>query len=112
MLMTTRAPEKFRQFPVNFALTIALAAGALEALLLARLLARLLAARPDNPAIQLLYRLTEPLVAPLAALNYDQPPFGAAFEFATLVMAILVPAAAYMAWVLLRSATQPGRSPS
>ncbi|HMQ33428.1 MAG TPA: YggT family protein [Chloroflexaceae bacterium] len=77
------------------------AAGALEALLLARLLARLLAARPDNPAFALLYAITGPLVAPLRALDYDQPPFGAALEFSTLIMAICVPLLAYVAWVLL-----------
>ncbi len=88
---------------------LAWAAGALEALLLARLLARLLAARPDNPAFALLYAITGPLVAPLAALDYDQPPFGAALEFSTLVLASGVPLLAYLAWVLLaRRNTGPG----
>ncbi len=87
--------------PNRWAIWLVWAAGALEALLLARLLARLLAARPDNPAINLLYGITSPLVTPLRALDYDQPPFGAALELSTLVMAIGVPLAAYLAWVLL-----------
>ena len=111
--MTYKLMQKIHQFPVNFALIIALAAGAIETLLLARLVARLLAARPDNPSIQLLYSLTGPLVAPLAALNYAQPPFGAALELATLTMAMLVPLGAYLAWVLLRrTATPIGRQSS
>lgn len=76
-------------------------AGALEALLLARLVARLLAARPDNPALMILYGVTGPLVTPLRALDYDQPPFGAALEFSTLALAICVPPLVYLAWVLL-----------
>jgi hypothetical protein len=92
----------FRLFSVNWGLLVGLAAGALEGLLLARLLARLLAGRPDNPALALLYGLTGPLAAPLAALDYDQPPFGAALEFSTLTMATIVPVVAYLAWVLLR----------
>ncbi len=103
----------FRKISVNWSLLVALAAGALEGLLLARLLARLLAGRPDNPALSLLYALTGPLVAPLAALDFDQPPYGAALEFSTLTMATIVPLAAYLAWVLLRrSATVAGRRPS
>jgi hypothetical protein len=92
----------FRQFSVNWGLITALAAGALEGLLLARLAARLLAARPDNPSLSLLYWLTGPLVSPLAMLDFDQPPFGAALEFSTLTLATIVPLLAYLAWVLLR----------
>lgn len=91
---------------------LALAAGALEALLLARLVARLLAARPDNPAIAALYALTGPLLAPLAALDYDQPPFGAALEFSTMAMATLVPLLAYGAWLLLRRRATAPAGPS
>lgn len=94
--------KKIHEFRGNLGPALALVAGALEGLLLARLLARLLAARPDNPAFALLYGLSGPLRAPLAALDYDQPPFGAALEFSTLTMAILVPLLAYVAWVLLR----------
>lgn len=105
--------RKFRKNTVDYALLIAWVAGALDALLLARLVARLFAARPDSPAIQLLYAVTSPLVAPLAALNYDQPPYGAALEFATLIMATFVPLLAYLTWaVLRRAATQPQRGPS
>ena len=101
--MTYKLMQKIRQSPVNGTLIIAVATGAIEGLLLARLVARLLAARPDNPSIQLLHSVTGPLVAPLSALNYAQPPFGAALELATLIMATLVPLGAYLAWVLLRS---------
>lgn len=105
--------QKIHQDPVNWGQILALVAGALEALLIARLVARLLAARPDSPAFAALYAVTGPLVAPLAALDYDQPPFGAALEFSTLTMATLVPLVAYVAWVLLRrGATTPGRAAS
>lgn len=105
--------KKIHKYSVNLAAMLALAAGALEALLLARLLARLLAARPDNPAFAALYAVTGPLVAPLSALDYDQPPFGAVIEFSTLVMATLVPLVAYVAWVLLRrGATVPAPATS
>lgn len=77
-------------------------AGICEALLVARLLARLLAARPDNPVVQLLYALSQPLVAPLAALDAQQPRFGAVLEFSTLTMAISVPLISYLVWRLLR----------
>jgi hypothetical protein len=109
---TIETVEKVRKEMVNWALIVAVAAGTLEGLLLARFVARLLAARPDNPAVALLYGLTGPLVAPLAALDYDQPPFGAALEFSTLLMATLVPIAAYLAWVLLHRATIAPRRPS
>lgn len=108
--MTKRSTKKIQRSGSNFtAILLVWAAGALEALLLARLLARLLAARPDNPAFALLYAITGPLVAPLAALDYDQPPFGAALELSTLVMASCVPLLAYLAWVLLAGRnTRPG----
>jgi uncharacterized protein YggT (Ycf19 family) len=100
--MTNHTAKKIhRSGPNLWAIWLVWGAGALEALLLARLLARLLAARPDNPAIILLYGITGPLVTPLRALDYDQPPFGAALELSTLTMAIAVPLAAYLVWVLL-----------
>lgn len=105
--------QKIRQFSVNFGPILALLAGAVEGLLLARFVARLLAARPDNPAFQTLYALTKPLVAPLAALDSGQPPFGATLEFSTLTMAIVVPVLAYVAWLLLtRGATPAAGGPS
>lgn len=76
--------------------------GVSEALLLARLVARLFAARPDNPTVLLLYALTEPLVAPLRLLNADQPPFGAALEFSTLAMLVLLPGLGYILWAWLQ----------
>jgi uncharacterized protein YggT (Ycf19 family) len=77
---------------------IAWGTGALEALLLARLLARLLAARPDNPAVQALYLLTDPLVFPLRQLDAQQPQFGAVFELSTLALALLVPLIGFVLW--------------
>ncbi|MFQ3664329.1 MAG: YggT family protein [Chloroflexaceae bacterium] len=80
--------------------------GALEGLLLARLVARALAARPDNPAFALLYGITDPLVTPLLALQPDLPPFGAALEWPTLVLALLVLVGSFSLWYWLsRGAT-------
>lgn len=104
--------EKIHKNPVNWGAILVGAAGVVEALLLARLVARLLAARPDNPSFALLFALTEPLVAPLRALDYDQPPFGAALEFSTLVMATLVPLAAYLAWTLLQRRATAAPTPA
>lgn len=101
--MTNKTPKKMHGSPRNrLALALAWLAGATEALLLARLLARLLAARPDNPSISLLYDLTAPLVAPLAIIDAAQPPFGASFERATLVLLFLIPLGAYLIWAWLR----------
>jgi uncharacterized protein YggT (Ycf19 family) len=80
---------------------IAWGTGAIEALLLARLLARLLAARPDNPAVQALYWLTDLLVFPLRWLDAQQPQFGAVFELSTLAMALLVPLLGFALWRLM-----------
>jgi uncharacterized protein YggT (Ycf19 family) len=75
-------------------------AGVCETLLAARLLARLLAARPDNPAIQVLYTLTNPPVALLRALDSGQPRFGAVLELSTLTLLLLVPLVGYLGWRL------------
>lgn len=83
----------------SLSLIILWLAGACEALLLTRFVARLLAARPDNPSIMLLYRLTEPLVAPLRALDYDQPPYGGVVEFSTLALALILPLLVGMFWL-------------
>jgi uncharacterized protein YggT (Ycf19 family) len=100
--MTTQTRKKVHQSRARLeAIAVLWFAGALEALLMARFLARLLAARPDNPTIMLLYALTGPLVAPLRALDYDQPPFGAVFEFSTLITAIFVPVLAGAIWLWL-----------
>lgn len=91
------------------ALLLVWAAGAVEALLLARLVARLLAARPDSPAVRILYGITGPLITPLRALDYDQPPFGAALELSTLVLALILPLVAYVLWALLTTRnSKPG----
>jgi uncharacterized protein YggT (Ycf19 family) len=86
---------------------IVLLTGVLEALLLARLVARLLAARPDNLFIEALYRVTQPLVLPLQALDAQQPRFGAVLELSTLVLVVVVPLLGYGLW---RLATREGRT--
>lgn len=91
---------------------VAALTGAASALLLARLLVRLLAARPDSPSFELLLAVTWPLVAPLALLDRGQPQFGATLELSTLVMAIFVPVAGYLVWVLLGGATATPRRAS
>jgi hypothetical protein len=103
--MTTKPARKMHG-PRNWALALARAAGALEGLLLARLLARLLAARPDNPSIELLYRISGPLVAPLAGLDLGQRQYGAVLELSTTTLAIIVPPLAYLAWAWLGAASQ------
>jgi len=85
-----------RQFPATTWLIWL--TGALEALLLARLVARALAARPDNPAFGLLYGITGPLVTPFLALQPDLPPFGAALEWPTLVLALLALLGGFALW--------------
>lgn len=110
--MTKQSPKKIQDSRAHVvAVLLIWLVGLLEALLLARLVARLLAARPDSPAIMILYGVTGPLVTPLAALDYDQPPFGAALELSTLSMAILVPLLAYLVWLLLHR-RNPGDRPS
>jgi uncharacterized protein YggT (Ycf19 family) len=102
-------PKKIHQLRANLGVNAMLwVAGAVEALLLARLLARLLAARPDSPAIMLLYAITGPLVAPLRALDYDQPPFGAALELSTLIVAISVPLLTGAAWLWIARRNKAG----
>jgi uncharacterized protein YggT (Ycf19 family) len=108
--MTQSRPEKFRKTSLDPARVWVWLLGFVEALLLARFVARVLAARPENPAFELLYTLTDPLVAPFAALDYDQPPFGAAVEFSALTLAILVPALGYLVWIVLRRAATRGDS--
>lgn len=63
--------------------------GAVAALPLARLVLRLLAARPDNPVFQGLLAISTP-PAWLAALDRNQPRFGATLEFSTLALLLLV----------------------
>jgi hypothetical protein len=109
--MTTQGPKKMHGSAVSLAARLVVAlVGALEALLLARLVARLLAARPDNPAFALLERATWPFVAPLAALDSGQPPFGARLELSTLLMAMIVPIVGYALWALLARIPRTGGS--
>lgn len=72
--------------------------GIVEGLLLARLVLRLFAARPDNPAVEVLYAVTWPFVAPLRALDAAQPQYGASLEFATLAVLLLLPLLTALAW--------------
>ena len=88
--------------PQRVALLVAWSAGLLEALLLVRLVARLLAARPTHPVFALLYGITSPFVTPLAAFNFDQSPFGAVLEYATLGLIGGVPLIAYLLWLGLQ----------
>jgi hypothetical protein len=63
--------------------------GAAAALLLARIVLKLFAARPDNPVVAALFTITTPPPA-LAALDAGQPRFGAALEFSTLALIVLL----------------------
>ncbi len=72
--------------------------GGISGLLLARLVARLLAGRPDNPALLLLYRLSDPLVGPLRRLDAGQPRFGAVLELSTLALLVLLVLVGYAMW--------------
>lgn len=67
-------------------------------LLVARLVARLFAGRADNSSLAALYRLTDPLVAPLRRLDAGQPRFGAVLELSTLALLVLLVLAGYGAW--------------
>lgn len=82
---------------------IALLVGMGESLLALRLVARLLAARPDNPMIERLYAITEPLVMPFKLLGLDagQPRFGAVLELSTLAMLVAVLLAGFALWWLV-----------
>jgi hypothetical protein len=73
---------------MNIRTSVAYALGAVDALLLARLILRLLAARPDNPAIAVLYTLTT--IPGTSALDAGQPRFGATLEFSTLALFLLI----------------------
>ncbi|HEX5692866.1 MAG TPA: YggT family protein [Roseiflexaceae bacterium] len=71
-------------------LIIAALLGAIEALLLVRLLLRLLAARPDNPFVAAFLWSTAPLSMPFAALDANQPRYGATLELASLALFLLL----------------------
>ncbi|MCS6938457.1 MAG: YggT family protein [Roseiflexaceae bacterium] len=78
------------------AVTIVL--GIVEGALIARFVLRLFAARPDNPAVQALYAVTQPIIAPLQALDAGQPQYGASLEFATLTLLVALPLIAALMW--------------
>lgn len=72
--------------------------GVIEGVLIARFVLRLFAARPDNPVVQAVYGVTQPLVAPLRALDAGQPQYGASLEFATLVLLLALPLITVLMW--------------
>ncbi|MCS7291227.1 MAG: YggT family protein [Roseiflexus sp.] len=78
------------------AATIAL--GGAEGALVARFVLRLFAARPDNPVVQVVYAVTQPIIAPLRALDAGQPQYGATLEFATLVLLLVLPLITALMW--------------
>ena len=53
--------------------------------LVSRLLLLLFAARPDNPSVELILMLSEPLAWPLSWIDASQPVYGARFERGTLL---------------------------
>ncbi|PMP83802.1 MAG: YggT family protein [Roseiflexus castenholzii] len=73
-------------------------AGMTEGALIARFVLRLFAARPDNPVVQMLYTVTQPIIAPLQALDAGQPQYGASLEFATLTLLCALPLITAMLW--------------
>jgi hypothetical protein len=85
---------------------LVLVLGFVETLLLGRLAALLLAARPDNPAVALLLRLSAPLAAPLSGLDAGQPQFGSRFERGTLVCIVILPLLGYLLWRLVPGPAQ------
>mgnify|MGYP005836454663 CR=1 FL=1 len=72
--------------------------GVMEGVLIARFVLRLFAARPDNPVVQAVYGVTQPLVAPLRALDAGQPQYGASLEFATLMLLLALPLITVLMW--------------
>lgn len=94
-----------QKYRVLMAATIVL--GAVEGALIARFVLRLFAARPDNPAVQALYAVTQPIIAPLHALDAGQPQYGASLEFATLTLLVVLPLIVALMWKLSEN-HQPG----
>ncbi len=72
--------------------------GLTEGVLIARFVLRLFAARPDNPVVQTLYAITQPVIAPLQALDAGQPQYGASLEYATLVLLFVLPLITALMW--------------
>lgn len=78
--------------------------------MLARLVLRLFAARPDNPAIAVLLRITEPLIVPLAFLDAGQPRFGAVLECSSLALFLILCAAVILTHMICNRRTNRGVS--
>ena len=74
--------------------------GVVEGVLIARFVLRLFAARPDNPVVQAVYGITQPLIAPLRVLDAGQPQYGASLEFATLTLLLVLPLITALMWRL------------
>ncbi len=72
--------------------------GVVEGMLTARFVLRLFAARPDNPAVQMVYTVTQPIIAPLQALDAGQPQYGASLEYATLALLFVLPLVTSLLW--------------
>lgn len=72
--------------------------GIVEGVLIARFVLRLFAARPDNPTVQALYLITQPVIAPLHALDAGQPQYGASLEYATLTLLLVLPLITTLIW--------------
>ncbi|MGQ9549562.1 MAG: YggT family protein [Roseiflexus sp.] len=72
--------------------------GIVEGVLIARLVLRLFDARPDNPVVQVVYGVTQPLIAPLHTLDARQPQYGASLEFSTLTLLLALPFIIALMW--------------
>ncbi|GEM_PF-1739512 len=77
---------------------IAWSVGGLVGLLCARLVARLLAGRAENSALALLYRITDPLIAPFTRLDRGQPQFGATLELSNLTLILIGSLLGFIIW--------------
>jgi YggT family protein len=77
--------------------------GLVEAIYLARFVLRLMAARPDNPVVAGILAISAPARAPLAMLDAGQPQFGAALEFSTLLICVLIP----IVWAIVARSRGP-----
>ncbi len=85
---------------------LATISGALTGALIARLVLKLFAARPDSPAVQWLYALTDPFVAPLMMIDRDQPRFGAVLELSTLATLGVIVSVTALLWIWLGAREQ------
>jgi uncharacterized protein YggT (Ycf19 family) len=86
----------------RFLMAATIVLGIVEGALIARFVLRLFAARPDNPVVQALYAVTQPVIAPLHALDAAQPQYGASLEFATLTLLLVLPLITALMWRLIQ----------